>query len=401
MLENKRVKIVLALIIAVGLWAYVIGDTNPEDTKTFRNIPIELLNEETLTEQDLAVLETSAEQMSVTLKGKRADINRITDKDVRAVVNLADAGKGENQLSVSLRTPDSVEITDQSISRVTVMVEDRVSKEVEVVPHYEGTFASDQEPITVEMSNDSVIVTGAKSLVERVASVTAKIPEGKVSDELRTISAEVFPINDEGQKIGNLKLSVNKVEITTELAKTKTVDLEVPIIDDSNQADSKRVDAPKTITIKGRGGDLAKVESITAEEIDLTNVTEDKEIEIIPHLPDGVQLSAKSEGKLRLKVTVTKTEDIAFTFREKDIELEGLQEGLRAVLADTSVEITVNGSKSQIGELTKENFRLSADISDLKEGEHRVAIQVVCDKDNVRVEVNPEEIGITIAKEER
>ena len=44
MLNNKKFNIVISLIIAIGLWAYVIGETNPPDTKTFRDIPIQLIN---------------------------------------------------------------------------------------------------------------------------------------------------------------------------------------------------------------------------------------------------------------------------------------------------------------------------------------------------------------------
>ena len=43
MLSNKKFNIVLSLLIAVGLWAYVIGETNPQDTRTFRDIPIQLI----------------------------------------------------------------------------------------------------------------------------------------------------------------------------------------------------------------------------------------------------------------------------------------------------------------------------------------------------------------------
>ena len=39
MLNNKKFNIVLSLIIAVGLWAYVIGETNPTDTRTLGTFP--------------------------------------------------------------------------------------------------------------------------------------------------------------------------------------------------------------------------------------------------------------------------------------------------------------------------------------------------------------------------
>ena len=50
-----------------------------------------------------------------------------------------------------------------------------------------GNFESEEEPITVEMSRESVIVSGPSSLVNKVVSVKAVVAEGKVTDKLKTI----------------------------------------------------------------------------------------------------------------------------------------------------------------------------------------------------------------------
>ena len=38
MLNNKKVTIILSFVIAVCLWTYVVGETNPTITKTFNSI---------------------------------------------------------------------------------------------------------------------------------------------------------------------------------------------------------------------------------------------------------------------------------------------------------------------------------------------------------------------------
>ena len=71
MLSNKRFTIILSLVIAICIWGYVIGETNPVDTRTFRSVPIQLVNEESLQEKGLAVLETSDTEMNITIIGTR------------------------------------------------------------------------------------------------------------------------------------------------------------------------------------------------------------------------------------------------------------------------------------------------------------------------------------------
>ena len=46
MLRNKNIVRILSLLIAVVLWAYVMGEINPETTIKFKNINVEILNQE-------------------------------------------------------------------------------------------------------------------------------------------------------------------------------------------------------------------------------------------------------------------------------------------------------------------------------------------------------------------
>ena len=149
MLNNKRFNIVLSLIIAICIWGYVIGETNPTDSKIFREIPISLINEETLQDNGLAVLEVSDSTMNVTLTGTRADMSKESAKDIVATVDQAHAAKGENQLRVDIRIPDDVELEDKSLNKVTVVVEENRSKKVDIMVDYQGTFSEDEEPVTV------------------------------------------------------------------------------------------------------------------------------------------------------------------------------------------------------------------------------------------------------------
>ena len=129
MLQSKKGNLIISLILAVALWMYVVGEMNPTTSKIFRDIPITLMNEQTLTDQDLAVVGISAESLNLTLTGKRSDIGRIKSTDISAYVDLTDAGEGDNQLTVSLHVPSTVDVKDQNVNKVTVTVEKRVDEE--------------------------------------------------------------------------------------------------------------------------------------------------------------------------------------------------------------------------------------------------------------------------------
>lgn len=397
MLNNKKFNIVLSLLIAVGLWAYVIGETNPQDTKTFRDIPIQLINEQILAENGLALVDVSAESVNVTLTGARADINRIDESEIVATVDLADSAAGENQLKINVRIPDNVEIEDQSLNKITITVETRISKEIDIVPEYEGIFESDQEPITVEMNRSKVTVTGAKSLVEQVDHVRALVGEGEVKESLKTIGSRLTPVDADGNAVERLDLSAKTVQVTAQLASLKTVNLEVPVNDSKDENVERSVSAPKTITIKGRSSDLDSIETVTAETVDVSEITKDTTVAIKPILPEGVQVSSKSIESLYVTVKVTKLATKTITLDTSDIDMEGLSDGLNAELQkDIKIKVTISGKQADLQAIEKEDISLLIDLTDLEAGTHQVALQASCGKDYTSLEVNPEEIEVII-----
>ena len=343
MLANKRFNIILSLIIAICLWAYVIGETNPTDTRTFRDIPIVLVGEQALEDNDLALLSVSAETINVTLTGARANINQIEDRDIFASVNLAEAAKGESQLKINLRVPDNVEIEDKSLNKLTVMIEDRISREVDIQVNYQGNFGEDEEPITVDMSRTSTVVTGAASLVESVEYVEALVESGKVKEQLNTVTCALNPVDGEGEIVNRVSLSAKTIQVSAQLAMIKTVPLIVPIEDSQNEDVPKILSAPKTITIKGKGEDLANIDTIETEKVDLSDVTKDTQINLQPILPEDVQISSRSQDNLVMRVKVTPLESRTFTFDEKNIELTGLREDQKAEIKPVQIEVVLKG----------------------------------------------------------
>lgn len=397
MLNNKKFNIILSLLIAIGIWAYVIGETDPADTRTFRDIPVTLTNEHLLDENGLAVRDVSVETMNVSLTGSRADINKIDEEDITASVDLSGATTGENRLRVDIRIPDSVEIEDKSVNKVTVTVDRKVSREFSIKPEYAGTFADEQEPITVEMNHETVTVTGAESLVDEVDHVCARVGSGEVTTKLSTVSSALIPVDKNSRKVERLKMSADSVQITAQLAVLKTVKLEVPVYDRSDDAFEKKVSVPETITVKGCSRDIDAIDAVTAEPVDITDIEKDTELDIKPVLPEGVQISDRSRGMLIAKITVTRLEEKVFTFKGEDVLLEGLSEESEAEIEeDLEITVTVTGKAEELSEIEKGDITLSVSLGDFSEGTFRVELSAECRKDCTAVIARPERIRVTI-----
>lgn len=396
MLNNKRFNIVLSLIIAICIWGYVIGETNPTDSKIFREIPISLINEETLQDNGLAVLEVSDSTMNVTLTGTRADMSKVSAKDIVATVDLADAAKGENELRVDIRIPDDVELEDKSLNKVTVVVEENRSKKIDIKVDYRGTFAEDEEPVTVKMSRKTTVVSGPASQVEKVAYARAVVGAGKVTDEPKAIKCNLIPVNKAGTQVKTVNLSAGSVSVTAELARTKTVPLNVPIVDNGNELYERSISVPEEVTIKGKSSDLKNIDSVTTQTVNISDITENATIPLTPILPKDVQVSSKSAESLVMVVTVQQPTSRSFTFDSGDIELIGLGNDLNADVKAERITVTLIGKKEDIDAISKSDIKLTASLQNLQEGSHQVELQAECSGVYSELNVEPRRIRVVI-----
>ena len=272
MLQSKKGNLIISLILALILWFYVVGEMNPTTNKTYRNIPITLTNTQTLQDNGMAVVSTSSEKMSITITGKRSAVNKVRSADISATVDVSEAAAGNNQLRVNISVPNSVDVKDQSLNRITVNVQKRISASRPVRILYSGSGGANTEATTTSVDPKQVTVSGARSQVNKVSYVKGLVNVSDIKTSETVISARLTPVDADGNEVSNVTLSQNRANVKTVLYYTKKVALTVPVKGE-NSGDYKRTwKAPSTVVIKGNRNAIDKISSVTAKTIDLSDV---------------------------------------------------------------------------------------------------------------------------------
>lgn len=266
-------------------------------------------------------------------------------------------------------------------------------KNIEVV--ISGEVSADQEPYVVETSRDTVQVTGAATLIDRITSVNAIVDVGSVTDEMRTLTLELVPVDEQGSTVENVALSQSRINVTIVMMTKKTVALDVPVTNQNAGGFERTVDVPKTIVIKGTEEDLAAVDSISCETVDLAGITEDTEVRLTPVLPEGIQVSSESEG-LSASVTVKPLSSATFTFDEGDIQIINRDSSLTYTISPVEITVNVTGTESVIEGLQNGDLTLTVDAADLETGTSTVPVVVTCDKGVQVIESSVSRVEITI-----
>ena len=394
MLNSKTARLIIALIAAVLIWGYVVGEVNPSKTKTIRNIPITYTYEDTLNERGLAISGAEEDSISLEVSGARAILGYISPNDISATINVASAQKGENEMSITIKVPSGITVNKQSVTRTTVNVESLAQKPTGITVAYAGDFAPGDQGSTVNISSNQVIISGAESLVEKVASVHGIVDAANVSEKLSAVACQLYPVDADGKEVSGIKLSQRSVSVTSIIARNKDVPLEISYKDGDEDKYIREVSAPESVKVFGNVDALEKVEKLSAD-VDISTLKEDGEIELKLTLPEGVTLS---EGeKPIVSVIVIPIEEKKISFKAEDITVKGASDGNSYKFADNlEVVVTASDQKSVLDALGQNAFSLSVDVSKLTSS-GQVELIVECNKDLRGMSVEPKSVNVEIS----
>ena len=396
MLKNNRVVFILALIMAIALWAYVLGTVDPVRTVTLRDIPIRLLDQSELSDQDLVITSMDHEGINVTFTAKRSIANKIKADDFTAVADLRGIKLGDNMIKISVTRPSNITLESISSEYLNITTEQYITAEKEIEATIINPTKEETEPTIIKMSEDKVSVSGATTAVNKVKKVVAELDAGRMEPEPKSITAELKALDANGEQVEGVTLAFSNVTITAVLQSTREVPLEVPVSGQDSGSVNRTIKVPLSVIIKGDDDSINAVEKITCETVDLSDYYESAEVHLIPLLPDGVELSEDSVNPMA-QVTVYNAGTVTLDFNENDINVTGIGSGRSARIANVNLKITVKGRSTVINALTKENFILSADVTGLEDGTNSVKLKAVCDLEGVdSVTAEPENVLIEI-----
>ncbi len=396
MLKNNRVAFILALLMAIALWAYVLGEVDPVRTVTIRNIPIRFMDQSALSENGLVITNMDHEEVSVTFTAKRSLVTKISADDFHATADLKDVKLGDNLIMINLTKPSNINLESVSPEYVNITTDKYVteSKSIEVI--ITNPTEDDTEPTILNVSEDSVGVSGASSDVDKVSKVIAELDASRMTSEPQSISASLTPVDANGNVVSDVSLDFSNVTITAVMKSTRTVPLEVTVTGLEGGSVYRSYTAPDSVMIKGDEDIINGIDSIMCEPVDLTDCYENTQIPLTLILPEGVELISEV-GDMNVSVTVINAETVVFDFNETDINVTGVGTDRSIVIQNLNIKVTAKGMSTSVETLTKENFEITADISDLDIGTHSVELNVNCDQDGIdSIKCEPEKVEITI-----
>ena len=134
---------VLSVIMAFLFWLVIINMIDPTVAKTFRDIPVEILNENVITSANQVFEVESGDTVNVTVKGKRSFVETLSPRDFTAVADLSELSK-VNAVSINVQlkkqSNSNVEL-DWGSAVLKVQLEQRETKKFRVEVTHQGELS--------------------------------------------------------------------------------------------------------------------------------------------------------------------------------------------------------------------------------------------------------------------
>jgi len=305
--SRKMLNIMLALLISIAAWTYVVYNHEPMTDVKYRDIPIRFTGEDELAAKGFGVVESSRDTVNVVLTQRRTSTGSISAADITVTADVSAAVEGDNGVSLSITSPEGTQVTESDARSVSVKVEEADTKTVNVSVEYEGGEDQSTEPIVSGMSASTITVVGASSEVSAVDRAVASIRSNELTGNERSFSRTLNAVDKDGNVISHMIMYPGEISFNAKVGVKKTVKLNTNVMGETANDYERQITAPPTIVIKGDEQTLAGITSVDAKTINLSTVFEDTDFTLDYDLPDGVYVADESVG-LKMHVTAVKSE---------------------------------------------------------------------------------------------
>ena len=316
-LINKNIlSLLFSIIAAVGMWSYVTYVENPDMTRWIKNVSVTVSGAEQLSEKGFSVATMSHDKIDIKVRAKRNQFKYLSPESITAIADVSRISRtGEAVINVSVSLPsstpnatvidrrrNSITFTVDNLSEAQFDIEVDIGKEP-TGGYYVYSTSYDRE--------SAVTVSGAKAAVKEVVRVaTEPIDLSGASSNIITPAA-LIAYDSSGKAVNSVTISAERVNVTVELYKNKTVPVE--LICRSLNSSLLASLTEEEVTVTGPAALIDAIGSVSTKPLDCSNAVPGGSIYAALDLPNSVTLAEGQSGSL--EVTFTSTQPMISTIQ--------------------------------------------------------------------------------------
>lgn len=380
----------LCVVAAFILWMYVAGDQTYETT--FENVPVTMDGEESITESGLEAMSNREAVTTVTVRGKRSQLNALTAEDLSPHVSLRGITSSQlYMLPIKINTPQGVSTVSISPESLSVYI-DRMKLETipltaEIVSG--GVKDTSVNDISVKLDVNEVTVEGPSEIVSNISGAVVELDLGEVITSSVDISGTIHLVDASGVEIVNDYLNVTPSTVNAHIPVYYSK--AVRVFPDFSDVDSEGYTCeivPQLVTIKSENSELLDgIDRVMTTPINLVSGSGGTSMyELV--IPDGVILDSDDD-----RVEVKISNNTGKTITVKNVVFVNTADTLKVSddSKNASLDVRLIGSSNALSSQKESDYYVLVDLEGYAApGNYEVPVKVVPISGGTEVEIDGE-----------
>lgn len=368
--QNKTlIPKIICLLLSFGLWIYISNVENPVRSVEIKNIPVELVNLDSLEHSNFALSGNQKYTVDLKIEGTSTDVIKVKPEDFKIIADISTYAlkTGENIVPVQIISyPENVTIKNNGFLGIKVELEDLVSRDIEIQSRVKLKYNDNIYEISKKITPSSVTVQGAKSIVDKISSAVIDGEENGISTDFEK-NYDIKFLDSKGEEVKNIYSKIDKAKLSVVVSSGKSVPINL-----------KTTETPKAglelmgyelssnyVNIIGSSDSLANIKSVDTETVDISNLNDTSELDVKLILPEGVKVTSGQEYvkvKVILKVKENINENNNKTLNIK-VNFNNLKDNLILESSSEKVSVTISGTQSELEKINESSLTAVVDLS--------------------------------------
>jgi YbbR domain-containing protein len=324
--------------------------------------------------------------VTITVRARQSILKSLTEKDFEAVADFANLSfTGAVPIEVTaLRYASQISIERGANTMMRVSIEDLSSVDKVVATKAEGTVITGKALGTISVEPSMIRIEGAKTTIDRIASVYAVVNVSGISEDCSFVVEPVL-YDSEGNRIDStdITFSEESLKVNVTLLDTKTVPVQWNI--DVETAEGYGIESldynPSEVEIAGSMDVLDTIDAIVLDDYVADDISQnlDAEVDLEAVVKElGVVLARpESDKTAKLAVRVSTYESRSGAVNVDSVEFVGKSSNYTySIVGDSSIAYTLYGLASAIDKADSTRLSFSLDVTGLEPGTYTVNLQL-------------------------
>ena len=389
LLDSKPLWMLLSLLISLSIWTYVVSTENATVTTVFRGVPVEIVGDDILeSSRNLIVTDVETNSVRVEIRGPRRIVDALNSEDLTAQVDVSKLtraayaamkykinypeGTDTRYLSVTSYTPETVNFMVSNLNTIAVPVRGG----------FEGSLAGGFIAESPVFDPATITITGPDAYLKDISYAWVSFGAGKTVDSTYTEEVPYTLMNEAGEPVSTEYIpgTEGTVEATLPIMEVKDIPLAVSVLEGGGATaeNTKITISPDRIRLAGDSAILAGLNQIVLTTIDLTDFRSTfSETYPIQYDNNLINISGAIDASVDIEIVGLETE----TYNVRNISVINGPENAGVEIESESLEVVIRGTAEKLEELSAENIRAVADLTDYRDasGSFMAPVKIYCD----------------------